>query len=70
MKPEKLAGMANQIAQFFESQPGDQARAVADHINANWAPTMRDTFLAAADKLELHPLVKAALPDIRPPQRG
>jgi len=67
MSPEKLGQMANQIATFFESQPGDQARAVADHINANWAPAMRAQFLTGAQKLTLHPLVKAALPEIRRP---
>ncbi|KEP69859.1 formate dehydrogenase [Thioclava sp. BHET1] len=65
MSPEKLAHMANQIATFFESQPGDQAIAVADHINANWAPQMRSALLRDAESQELHPLVRAALPDIR-----
>ncbi|KEO50511.1 formate dehydrogenase subunit delta [Thioclava pacifica] len=65
MNPDKLAHMANQIARFFESQPGDQAQAVADHINANWAPAMRDTFLAHHAGQDLHPLVSAALPEIR-----
>lgn len=65
MSPDKLARMANQIAAFFESQPGDQAQAVADHINANWAPAMRVEFLAHHARQDLHPLVSAALPAIR-----
>lgn len=65
MTPDKLARMANQIARFFESQPGDQAQAVADHINANWAPAMREEFIAHHAAQALHPLVDAALPAIR-----
>jgi formate dehydrogenase subunit delta len=67
VSPEKLGQMANQITTFFESQPGDQARAVADHINANWAPAMRAQFLDGAPEQALHPLVTAALPEIRRP---
>jgi len=66
MKPdEKLAYMANQIAQFFASQGGDSAAsAVADHIEKFWNPDMRRDFLAATARggLTLHPVVTAALP--------
>jgi formate dehydrogenase subunit delta len=42
MQPEKMVLMANQIATFFETQPGnDQAQRVADHINDFWEPRMR-----------------------------
>ncbi|PCD76108.1 formate dehydrogenase subunit delta [Pseudothioclava arenosa] len=57
--------MANQIARFFESQPGDNAAAVAAHINDNWSPTMRAELLARTEDPELHDLVRAALPLLR-----
>lgn len=42
MSHDKLVRMANQIATFFESQPGgDQAARVAAHLKDYWAPTMR-----------------------------
>ncbi|WP_026479563.1 formate dehydrogenase subunit delta [Ahrensia sp. 13_GOM-1096m] len=42
MQPEKMVSMANQIATFFETQPGTgQAKKVADHINDFWEPRMR-----------------------------
>jgi formate dehydrogenase subunit delta len=40
--PAKLVRMANQISDFFASQPGDQAAAgVYDHLKAFWTPKMR-----------------------------
>jgi formate dehydrogenase subunit delta len=42
MSPEKMVMMANQIATFFTTQPGqDQAQRVADHLNDFWEPRMR-----------------------------
>jgi formate dehydrogenase subunit delta len=42
MSPEKLVHMANQIATFFESQPGDdRAERVAQHLSDYWDPRMR-----------------------------
>lgn len=42
MSPEKMVRMANQIATFFNSQPGDdQAERVADHLRDFWDPQMR-----------------------------
>ena len=42
MSPEKLVRMANQIATFFESQPGDDgAERVAQHLSDYWDPRMR-----------------------------
>ena len=39
---ETLVRMANQIADFFKSQPGDQALSgAASHIRAFWDPRMR-----------------------------
>ncbi|KAA2313868.1 formate dehydrogenase [Pseudooceanicola sediminis] len=47
MSPEKMVMMANQIATFFRSQPGDdQPERIAEHLNDFWAPRMRAQFLA------------------------
>lgn len=45
MSPDKLVRMANQIATFFASQPGDRAQAVADHLSDFWEPRMRAQLL-------------------------
>ncbi len=43
MSPEKMVHMANQIATFFDSQPGsDQSERIAAHIRDFWEPRMRD----------------------------
>lgn len=43
MSPEKMVHMANQIATFFKTQPGnDPAAKVAGHIRDFWEPRMRD----------------------------
>ncbi|MDP3173946.1 MAG: formate dehydrogenase subunit delta [Phenylobacterium sp.] len=66
---DRLVTMANQIARFFESQPGDgAARATADHLNSFWAPTMREQLRehAAAGGSGLSALVAAAVPLLRP----
>lgn len=69
MSPEKLVRMANQIATFFASQPGDPAEGVARHINEFWEPRMRSQLLAhlAAGGAGLHTAVLAAAPLIRQP---
>jgi len=42
MSPEKMVRMANQIATFFKTQPGDDAsERVAAHISDFWDPRMR-----------------------------
>ena len=68
MTDDKLIRMANQIAAFFVTQPGDAAVAVAAHLNDNWAPAMRTDLLAhiAAGGAGLAPAVLAAAPAIRP----
>lgn len=39
---DRLVYMANQIASFFNSQPGDSAALqIAEHITAFWTPGMR-----------------------------
>jgi formate dehydrogenase subunit delta len=70
MSPETLTRMANQIARFFDSQPGDRAEAVARHINDFWEPRMRARLLdhLAAGGEGLHPTVCEAAPLIRPAQ--
>jgi formate dehydrogenase subunit delta len=69
MKSETLIRMANQIAQFFEPYPHDEALAgVADHIKKFWDPRMRTDFFAALDKGEgggLHPLALEAAAKLR-----
>ena len=42
MSPDKMVTMANQIATFFKTQPGDdQADRVAAHLSDFWDPRMR-----------------------------
>jgi formate dehydrogenase subunit delta len=42
MSPDKLVRMANQIATFFSSQPGeDKVERVAAHLKDFWGPEMR-----------------------------
>ena len=67
MSEDRLIRMANQIASFFEVQPGDGAAAVAAHLNENWSVPMRAGLAAkiAAGAGGVHPLVAAALPLIR-----
>jgi len=70
MSHEKLVRMANQIAAFFETQPGDTAaQGVAAHINDFWEPRMRREFLGIVEAAGagLKPLVLQAAPMIRRP---
>lgn len=41
MSPEKMVMMANQIAGFFKSQPGNAAEKIAAHLRDYWEPRMR-----------------------------
>lgn len=46
MSPEKMVHMANQIAIFFKTQPGDdQAERVAGHLKDFWEARMREQLL-------------------------
>lgn len=45
MSPEKMVMMANQIAAFFDTQPGDAADKIADHLRDFWEPRMRAQLL-------------------------
>ena len=68
MSTDNLIKMANQIAQYFASQP-DQEQAVLsvrNHLQMFWAPSMRKALLAWQTEqqgAELHPLVQQALRD-------
>jgi formate dehydrogenase subunit delta len=47
MQPDKLIYMANQIATFFKSQPGDdQVDRIANHLRDFWDPSMRSSLRA------------------------
>ncbi|MDP2699962.1 formate dehydrogenase subunit delta [Thalassospira sp.] len=68
MSPEKLVYMANQIATFFKSQPGDGAiDGVAQHISDFWEPRMRAQLfdLIAQGRGGFDPMVIKAAPLIR-----
>lgn len=46
MSPEKMVRMANQIAIFFKTLPGeDHPECVADHLRDYWEPRMRAQLL-------------------------
>jgi formate dehydrogenase subunit delta len=67
---QKLIRMANQIATFFASQPGDtQAAEVAGHLKAFWEPRMLQALYAHVDKggEGLSPLVLKAVERLRQP---
>ncbi|TRW99551.1 formate dehydrogenase subunit delta [Paracoccus sp. M683] len=51
MSPEKMVHMANQIATFFKTQPGDNApERVAGHLRDFWEPRMRDQLRRYVDE--------------------
>ena len=51
MTPDTLVRMANQIADFFKAQPGDDAVAGAsEHIRRFWDPRMRREIIAHLQK--------------------
>jgi formate dehydrogenase subunit delta len=47
-RPDRLIYMANQIARFFEAQPGDAAAGTAGHLKSFWDPQMRGEIVAWA----------------------
>lgn len=70
MSPEKMIMMANQIAAFFNTQPGDDGAArVADHLNDFWEPRMRRQLAdyVGAGGQGLDPLVIGAMNALRLP---
>ncbi|MBU6956578.1 formate dehydrogenase subunit delta [Pseudomonas sp. CVAP len=66
MSTANLIKMANQIAQYFASEP-DQQQAVLDvrnHLKMYWTPGMRKELLAWQTEhqgADLHPLVQSAV---------
>lgn len=68
MSPEKMVYMANQIATFFKSQPGDdRADRIASHLRDFWEPRMRDQLFAYTDQggEGLDPLTRQAIEKLR-----
>ena len=70
MNAEKLAHMANQIGQFFESWPDRQlaCEEIASHLRRFWEPRMRESLITAienGEELELRPIVKQAIDEYK-----
>jgi formate dehydrogenase subunit delta len=64
MHHDELVRMINQIAEFFDAYPPDEAAAgVQQHVRKFWDPSMRADILAARADLadRLHPVARAAL---------
>ena len=64
MSPDKLVHMANQIATFFASQPGeDRADRMAQHLRDYWDPRMRAQIADLAEDGEsgLSPLARESV---------
>lgn len=63
----KLIHMAGQMADFFRSQPDrPPAEAVAEHINSNWSPQLRQDFVALIRSgAEADPIVRDAAALVR-----
>ncbi|MEZ5798310.1 MAG: formate dehydrogenase subunit delta [Paracoccaceae bacterium] len=71
MSADKIARMANQIAQFMETKPhAEGLDGLAAHINDFWEPRMRTQLFALLDQggAGLRPLVIEAAGRIRRPQ--
>lgn len=70
MSPDKMIHMANQIAAFFQTQPGDDgAEKVAAHLADFWEERMRAQLFAHVDAGgdRLDPLVLEAVGHLRQP---
>lgn len=66
----KLVRMTNQIASFFDTQPGtDAVGATAQHLQTFWDPRMRAQLSAilAAGKDGLSPTARAAAQSLEEP---
>ena len=64
MRHDDLVRMINQIAEFFDAYPLDEAVAgVQQHVRKFWDPSMRAEILAARSELtdRLHPIARDAL---------
>ena len=70
MTPETLVRMANQIADFFKSQPEEDAlKGAANHIRYFWDPRMRTKMAEhlKAGGAGLSPLARAAVEQVCAP---
>ena len=73
MDVEHLVTMANQIADFFDSElgPEEAPKGIALHVSRYWDPRMRRAIVAklADGEIELDPLVRKAVERLgsRPP---
>jgi formate dehydrogenase subunit delta len=65
MKPERLAKMANDIANFFNSESDKEiaVEGIKNHILRSWDPRMRNAIIAYCqqDGSELSDLAKTAI---------
>jgi formate dehydrogenase subunit delta len=65
MKIERLIKMANDIGNFFNSEPNKDlaAEGIKNHILRSWDPRMRNAIIlyCQEDGVELSPLVKTAI---------
>ena len=72
MNPHNLAKMANDIANFFRSEPNrnDAVLGIAGHIERFWEPRMRRQILEHAREPdnELDELVREALRHVKVPE--
>jgi formate dehydrogenase subunit delta len=71
MSPDKMVYMANQIATFFDSQPGaGQVAGIAKHLKAFWDPRMLAQLYAHVDSggAGLKPHVIEAVSNLRQPR--
>ena len=70
---DKLVRMANQIADFFDSQPeAARVSGVAEHIRHYWVKKMRHEMYAHLDDHlpGLHPTALAALQQLRSAEKS
>ncbi|MGH9343602.1 MAG: formate dehydrogenase subunit delta [Terriglobia bacterium] len=74
MEIERLITMANQIGEFFETQPDRAAavNAVAQHIKSFWEPRMRRQIIeyAHGGRGELREVVHEALITLDQPRKS
>ena len=71
MSDSKLVYMANQIAAFFATQPGDGPKQTAAHLRAFWTVDMRKAILAYVERAGgagLHPMALDAVRLLRAPE--
>ena len=71
MNPQQLVKMANDIADFFRTEPNraDAVQGIASHIQRFWDPRMRRQILEQARHAgnELDTLVREALTHVQAP---